>query len=173
MPISNARILAQITATETGPSDFGGPVFSPTMEVMLNLVEGTLADQANLLWMDERSVASGATDALDLNGVLVNAFGQTISAVELALLFIINAPRNGPANTTNLTIGGGSNPITGWLGGTTPTFGPIRPGNFLMFGGGNVGGAGIITPSTGDILSIVNSAGAAATYQIAALLRNA
>jgi hypothetical protein len=143
------------------------------MEVILNLVDGVLQDQANLLWMDERTVASAGTDALDLNGVLLNAFGQAISAVEIALLFIINAPRTGAANTTNLTVGGGSNPVTGYMGGTTPTFGPIRPGNFLMFGGGNVGGAGIITPSTGDILTITNSSGAAATYQIAALLRNA
>jgi hypothetical protein len=170
----SAQIVAQLRATQLGSNDFGGPQFSPTMEKIVSLSIGTGADQADILWMDERSVGTGANDDLDLNGVLTNAFGATINAVEIVALFIINEPRAGsPANTTNLTVGSGTNPVTGYLGGTTPTLGPIRPGNFVLFGGGNVGGFGVVTASTGDILRIANSSGASATYQIAILARSA
>jgi hypothetical protein len=170
----SAQIVAQLRATQLGSNDFGGPQFSPTMEKIVSLSIGTGADQADILWMDERSVGTGANDDLDLNGVLTNAFGATINAVEIVALFIINEPRAGsPANTTNLTVGSGTNPVTGYLGGTTPTLGPIRPGNFVLFGGGNIGGFGVVTASTGDILRIANSSGASATYQIAILARSA
>jgi hypothetical protein len=173
MPISSATIVAQIRATQTGSNDFGGPAFTPTIEKITALTAGTGANQADILWMDERTVATAANDDLDLNGVLADAFGATVNMVEIVAVFVINEPRSGVANTTNLTVGAATNPVTGFLGGTTPTFGPIRPGNFLLFGGGNIGGAGVVTPSTGDILRIANSSGASATYQIAILARSA
>lgn len=169
-----ANIVAQLRATQLGSNDFGGPQFNATMEKVVALTNGTGEGQADILWMDERTVSTGANDDLDLNGVLTNAFGATVNAVELVCIFVINEPRAGsPANTTNLTIGVGSNPVTGYLGGTTPTIGPIRPGNFVMLGGPNVGGFGVVTASTGDILRIANSAGASATYQIAIVARSA
>ena len=173
MTIQSATIVAQIRATQIGPSDFGGPIFNLDASRVINLTHGTAADQANVLWTDERSVGSGANDDLDMNGVLTNAFGVSVAMVEIVALLVINAPISGAANTTSLTIGGGTNPVTGYLGGTTPTIGPIRPGGFVMLGTGDAGGFGVVTPSTGDILRIANSAGASATYQIVILGRNA
>jgi hypothetical protein len=88
-------------------------------------------------------------------------------------LFVINGPQAGSANTTNLTIGGGSAPITGFLGSTTPTIGPIRPGGFVFLGCGDAAGLGAITATTADILRITNSSGASATYQIGIVARSA
>lgn len=170
----SASIVAQLRATQLGSNDFGGPQFNPTMEKVTTLTMGTGEAQADILWIDERTVTTGANDDLDLNGVLTNAFGATVSAVEIVAIFVINEPRAGtPANTTNLTIGAGTNPVTGYLGGTTPTIGPVRPGNFVLLGGPNVGGFGVVTAATGDILRIANSAGASATYQIAIVARSA
>lgn len=172
MTIQNATLVAQLRATQIGPNDFGG-VFQPDVSSVINLVGGTAAGQANILFTDERTITTGANDDLDLNGVLTNAFGATVSAVEIVALLVINAPRSGAANTTNLTIGGGTNPVTGFLGGTTPTIGPIRPGSFVFLGSSDAAGFGVVTAGTGDILRIANSAGASATYQIAILARNA
>lgn len=170
----SATMVAELRATQLGPNDFGGPNFSPVMSKLTTLTMGTGEAQADILWIDERTVASATNDDLDLNGVLTNAFGAVINAVEIVAIFVINEPRAGtPVNTTNLTIGGATNPVTGFLGGTTPTIGPIRPGNFVMLGGPNVGGFGVVTASTGDILRIANSSGAAATYQIAIVARSA
>ncbi len=164
--------LVRFKATQIGPNDFGGS-FSPTMEAMLQTSFGTGANQADLLFIDERTVTTAANDDLDLAGVLTSAFGATITAAELVAVFVINRPRSGTANTTNLTIGGGSNPVVGFLGGTTPTIGPIRPGGFVMIGCGDAAGIGAVTAGTGDILRIANSAGASATYQIAIIARSA
>lgn len=173
MAISSAVMVAQLRVTETGTNDFGGPSFTPEMQALISLVDGTAAGQANIVWADERTVGTGANDDLDLAGVLTSAFGTTIAAAELVALFVINGSRSGAANTTNLTIGGGTNPVTGFLGGTAPTIGPIRPGSFVFLGSSDAAGFGAITAGTGDILRITNSAGASATYQIAILARNA
>jgi hypothetical protein len=165
-------MIAQVRGTQTGGGDFGGPL-PFEMQSVINLATGTAAGQANLVWLDERTVASATNDDLDLNGVLSTAFGATIAAVELVALFVINAPKSGTANTTNLSIGGGSNPVVGFLSGTTPVIGPIRPGSFVFLGSSDAAGYGAITASTGDILRIANSSGAAATYQIGIIARNA
>lgn len=172
MPLTS-EVLVRLTAEQTGANDFGGPAFEPTMQALLQLASGTSAGQADILFMDERTVASASNDDLDLAGVLAGAFGATIAAAELVAVFVVNARRSGAANTTNLTIGGGPNPFTGFLGGTSPTIGPIRPGGFILLAAGDAAGIGTVTGGTADILRIANSSGADATYQIAILGRSA
>lgn len=169
-----AKLSAIFEASQAGTNDFGGPNFNAVVQDVLSLSMGSGAGQANLLFVDERTIASGANDDLDLNGtVLKTVYGQDIAATALVGFLLVNGPRlaTAPANTTSLTVGGGTSPITTFMGGTTPTFGPIRPGGFLFFGCDAVGGVGAIVASTADILRITNSAGAAATYQIALLMR--
>jgi len=173
MTINSLKLTARMQAVEVGANDFGGPVFAPDMEQVLEFTAGTGARQADILWMDERTLASNTNLDLDLNAVLTDAFGSTISALELVALFVINAPRSGSANTTNLTIGGGSNPVTGYMGGTTPTIGPIRPGSFVFLGASDAAGFGAIVAGTADILRINNSTGASAVFQIAIAARSA
>jgi hypothetical protein len=174
MPVT-AEITAKLKVRQTGSNDFGGPDFSGDMSRVVQLTDGTGENQANIAWMDERTVLTGANDDIDLAGVLTDAFGASVVGAEIVCLFIINKPQSSSAaaNTTNLTVGVGTNPVTGYLGGTTPTLGPIRPGNFAMLAGPNVGGFGVVTAGTGDILRVANSAGASATYQIGILMRTA
>ncbi len=96
----SAEILARLKVTQTGGNDFGGPAFTPTMEKILQLTDGTTAGKADIAFLDERTVATGANDDIDLAGALSDAFGATIAAAELVALFLVNAPRSGPANTT-------------------------------------------------------------------------
>lgn len=168
-----ADILAKITATQTGPNDFGADRFRPQVQAALTLTDGTGAGQANILFADQRTVASATNDDIDLAGVLTDAFGATITAAELVAILIINAPISGPANTTNLTIGGGSNPVAGFLGGTTPTIGPIGPGGVVLLACPTAAGLGAVAAGTADILRIANSSGAAATYQTVIIGRTA
>jgi hypothetical protein len=170
----SAKLSAVFEASQVGTNDYGGPNFSAVMQDVLQLSNGGGAGQANILFMDERTVASAANDDLDLNGTaLQTVYGANIAATSIVAVLIVNAPRlaSDPVNTTSLTIGGGTSPVTTFMGGTTPTFGPIRPGGFLFFGCDAVGGVGAITAGTADILRIANSAGASAKYQIALLMR--
>lgn len=168
-----ASMLLQLDAIQRGASDFGGDKFTPRMNALIQLTDGTLGNQADILWMDERTIASASNDDLDLSGALSDAFGETVAAAELVAVFVINAPRSGAANTTDLTIGGGSNPVTGFLGGTTPTVGPIKPRGVFLIASPDAAGVGAVTASTADILRIANSSGASATYQIAIIARSA
>ena len=164
-----AEILARIKINQTGSNDFGGPEFKPVLEALIQLTDGVAANQANLAFVDERTLASAATDSLDLAGVLTDAFGLTITAAEIVALMIINKPRAGtPVNTTDLTIGGGAN---GVFASAMPFV--LKPGAVFLLAAGDAAGVKTVTAGTADILTIVNGSGASAKYQIAALLRNA
>jgi hypothetical protein len=163
-------ILARIKANVTGSNDFGGPDFAATIEKAMSLGSGTTANNADIVFFDVRTVASATNDDIDLAGSLSDAFGATITAAELVALMIINGPRTGAANTTALTVGGGSNPVVGFTSGT---IGPILPGGIMLLAAGHGSGLGAVTAGTGDILRIANASGAAATYQIAVIARTA
>jgi hypothetical protein len=166
-----ATLSVSLKATQTGPNDFTDK-FTPLVEKALKLTDGTTANKADLLFCDERTVATASNDDIDLSGSLTDAFGVSIAAAEIVAILIINGPISGTANTTDLTIGAGSNPFIGFLGATDP-IGPIKPGGFFVLGAGDAAGIGEVTADTGDILRIANSAGASATYQIAIVARSA
>lgn len=166
------KVRASVRAKLTGTNDFGGPNYTPELMAVIDLASGTGADQSDLIFADERTVASGANDDLDLAGVLASSLGATLTFVNITAILLVNKPRSG-TNTTNLTIGGGTNPFVGFLGGTTPTIGPIRPGGVVLLSCGAATGIGAVTAGTGDILRIANSAGASATYQIVIVGRSA
>lgn len=168
----NAEILCRLNATQRGGNDFGGPSFNPSMEAVLQLTDGTTAGKADLLFVDERTVNESSNDDIDLAGALTDAFGATITAAEVVALFIINAPRSGTANASDLTIGNATNAFEGFLS-AAGTIGPIKPGGFLLIGAGNAAGLGAVTAGSADELRIANGAGGNATYQIGIIARSA
>ena len=173
MPLTTSFLLS-LRGVLTGTTDFGAPTSAPDMTVNYTTADGTAAGQADIIWMDERTVTTGANDDIDL-APIVNAIGGSQTPVEIVGIIVINAPKSGAANTTNLTIGVGTAPVTpAFLGGTTPTVGPIRPGGvFAIWNSENAAGFGVVTATSADILRIANSAGASATYQIAFVGRSA
>lgn len=168
----SATLTMKAEVAESGSSPYGGPNFSASIAAMFGLSDGNGAGQANILFAKQRVVASGANDDLDLNGTaLQSELGTNIAATSIVGVLIVNAPRSGPANTTTLSVGGGTNPVTALMGGTSPTI-KIPPGGAYMHVCDQAGGLGAITPGTADILRVANSAGASATYQIVLLLRS-
>jgi hypothetical protein len=164
-----AEILARLKISQVGSNDFGGPDFEPVIESLIQLTDGVTIGKANIAFVDERTLATAATDSLDLAGVLADAFGATVAAVELVALMVVNKPRAGtPLNTTDLTIGGGTN---GVFATAMPFI--LKPGAVFLLAAGDAAGIKTVTPATADILTIVNSAGASNKYQIAVLARNA
>lgn len=166
----SSTLRIKLAASQTGSNDYGGPAFSPALEHVMNLANGVAADQADLLFVDQRSVAASSNDDIDLAGVLASAFGATITAAKMKALVLINAPQTGAANLSSLTIGLSSAPFVGFLGGTTPTLGPIGPGGFVVLGCPTLLGLGAITATTADILRIANGAGGTAIYQLGLVL---
>lgn len=157
---------------KSGSNAFGEQHWNGAMALVQAFTSGTTVDKIDQLYMAEHTIASASNLDLDLAGGLTDVFGATITAAELVGICIINKSKAGVANTTNLTIGAGSNPVVGYLGGTTPTIGPLRPGAILLLMSPDAAGLCSITASTGDILRIANSSGASATIQVALLLRS-
>lgn len=169
----SAKLTAVLSAVQTGANDFGTPAFSPNIAYLLDLASGVGAGQADQIWMDERTLASNTADLLNLTSGLVDAFGITIPIVKLTGLLLINAPRVGAANTTDITLGGTGNTVAGIMGTAASSIGPLRPGSFLFMGASALAGIATVVPSTGDLLRIANAAGAAATYQIVLIGKSA
>lgn len=171
MPLS-ASVRLRLAASQTGSNDFDGPSFAPALEAVMNLANGTGAGQADLLFVDQRSVNASSNDDIDLAGVLTSAFGTTITAAEVVGILVINAPRDGAPNVSSLTIGGSSAPFLGFLGGTTPTIGPIGPGGFFFIGCPSASGVGTVTATTADLMRVSNGAGGTAVWQLGILARS-
>lgn len=168
-----AKIRLTADIVETGAPASGAVTLVDSIDWFAEFLTGTGAFQADLVYSADLSIATAGTLDLDLSGVLAKAVGGTITAAELVGMIIVNSPESGVANTTNLTIGVGTNPVVGWLGGTTPTVGPIRPGGLLVRMETDAAGMCVITAATGDILRIANSAGATNNFRIILLMRSA
>lgn len=167
-------ISLSVTGAQTGTAVLGKtPTWNSTITHQLPFTSGTTANKIDLLYMAERTVASATNDDIDLAGVLTDPLGNTITNAEIVAVVVINQQRNGTANTTNLTIGGGSNAFEGFVGATGDTIGPIRPGGMFVLCNPDASGLGTVTASTADILRIANSSGASNTYQIAIFGRSA
>lgn len=129
---------------------------------------GTADYQSDILWADERTLTTGATEDLDLFGILSTAFGATVSAVEVTAVAI--ASKRNASNTTNLTVGNATAPAQLWFGSATHTA-VIQPEGRLLHCAPKSGWT--ITPTTGDVLKIANAAGASHVYQIVIMARSA
>ncbi|MAQ82248.1 MAG: hypothetical protein CMH12_03335 [Maritimibacter sp.] len=166
-------LSVRLKASQRGSSDFGGDRFTPTVAAAIQLASGTGAGQADILFVDERTVSASSNDDLDLSGVLADAFGATIAAAEIVAILVINGPISGEPNLSDLTIGGASNAFEGFLGGTSPTVGPIKPGGVFLLAAGDAAGIGTVGAGSTDELRISAGAGGDATYQIAIIARSA
>lgn len=165
-----ANLRAALSISQKGTAVLGAaPSWAGAFDQLVDLANGTGAAQFDLGYANERTVASGANDDIDLSGVLTDALGNTVTMAELVGLLIINKQRDGTANTTSLTLGGGANPVPGF----SAALWPIGPGGFFQMVSPAAAGLATITAGTGDILRVTNSSGATAKYQIAILGRSA
>lgn len=172
----SAKLDLSLTIAQAGAGNFGdGPYYNPQLAFLQSLSNGVSANQADLVYLSERTVATAANDDIDLTGVLKGALGENLNFVRIVAIMIENAPKlaSALANTTNLTLGAAAaNGYSGFVGASTHTIGPIRPGGVLVMCNPDATAFGTVTAGTGDILRVANSAGAAATYQIAILGRS-
>lgn len=166
-----ADISISAKARLTGSNALGTPNFDADIIESFQFLSGTGADHVDILYAAERTFLSSTADTLDLAGVLVNALGDTITAVEIVGLIIVNKSKAGVRNTVPLTIGAGTNPWISWLIATGDGV-KVGPGGLLALIAPDASGLGTVTASTGDILTVTPGA-AAGAYQIMILGRTA
>lgn len=148
----NAVITVGVNAKQTGSGDLGIPAQLVNFMKEIDFTPGTLTTgQANVMFSDTRTLAASATENLDLAGVLSDALGAVITAAEVLAILVV--AHNGNTNDVQLTRPA-ANGVPMFLAAGDGL--PIGPGDAFLF----TSRKGItVTPATGDLLTLTNSAG--------------
>jgi hypothetical protein len=158
-----SSLSAAVGFTQSSALDLGTASLPVSVRAAVQLVSGTGAGQADLVFSDRRSIAASGTEGLDLAGTLTDAFGATLTFVKIKGLYV----RADAANTNNVVVGAdGTSPWTTLLNSTGTV--TLRPGAFFLAAAGSADATGYgVTASTGDILKVANSSsGTAVSYDI-------
>lgn len=161
MPLSTI-LAAAVTVEQTNPLDLGTVSAPLTFRKGITLLNGTGGNQADKAFHDRRTLAASTAEDLDLAGVLVDAFGATLSFARVKGLIISSVS----ANANNITVGGaGANGFISWVGAAAHTV-TVRPGGCLALYAPDAT-AYAVTSATADLLHITNAgAGTSVTYDV-------
>lgn len=164
---SRFAINIDLLLTDTGVDSTTVAAPRQVRDTVRMLVSGTAVGQADKAWWDTRALTTGASEDLDLAGVLIDPVLKTaMTFVKVKGLYL----RAADANTTALTFG--ANVANGWAGLIGPTGASggtvtLRGGDGALFVCGAANNtAWAVTAGTGDLLHVVNAAGATANYDI-------
>ena len=163
MPL-NVTIESRLTGSFTASADLGSPAFAFDQAARETWENGVGANQADVIWSDERTVGSGATDSIDLAGVLTGLLGGTLTMARVKAIRVRNSNNAGTPNTTAISLtrpASNGVPIFAAAGDAIP----IPPGGQVLITAPSAAGY-VVTAGTGDLIDIVNAAGASAVYRI-------
>jgi hypothetical protein len=169
MPLT-AEVRAKVSIVQTSVADGGLPEFRNETEWVKQLLNGTAADQADMLWLDDNTLAASATTDIDLAGALASVFaGAALTFVKLVgIIVTANA-----ANVNDVVLGAGTNTFNAFFGAAGHTI-KVKPGGVFMLVAPDINGLGTVVPATGDILRITNGgAGTSVSYRVILLGRSA
>jgi hypothetical protein len=155
----SAKIVTSVLTTLTNPLDLSTPADTLNVTKTIRLTSGTTASKADRIFHDYRTLATGATENLDLAGVLTDPLGNTLTFVTIKEILFIGDD----TNTTILTIGNGTNPFVGPFGAGTHTH-DLRPGGLYHAVAPATGWT--VTAGTADIIKVTNASGADASYRV-------
>lgn len=161
MATLSAQIRHSIEALMSNALDVGAVQYPVSYAAVNNLESGTGANQANQIWTDTRTLSASATEDLDLAGGLTDAFGATLTFTRVKAILVFAA-----AGNTN------SVQVTRPASNGVPLFMAAGDGIALTPGASFAAtfpdATGVaVTASTGDLLTLTNSAGSTSvTYTI-------
>jgi len=119
-----------------------------------SFTDGAGADQADVHWSDERTLAALASEDLDLAGGLIDAFGAAITFARIKGIYV-------EADATNINLvavgGAGANALLGWMASASDNI-RVRPGGLFLLVAPDATGWPV-TAGTADLLRIANLAG--------------
>ena len=126
------------------------------------LTSGTIADAADLVFTDTRTLAASATEDLDLAAALTDPFGATLTFAKIKLVYISAA--SGNTNDVQVTRPA-SNGVPAFIAAGDGL--AIKPGGIMLLFAPKLAGLCTVTAGTGDLLTVTNSAGSTSvTYSI-------
>lgn len=158
----DTRLKLTLDANFTSPLDLQSRSAPLAMALSKALTNGVGANQADMVWSDQRTITASSTDSLDLAGSLTGAFGTTLTFARIKVVVIAASASN--TNNVNLTRPA-SNGVPLFLAAGDGI--PVRPDGMVCWVARDATGVAV-TAGTGDLIDIVNSAGGTSvTYDIA------
>ena len=168
-----ATIAISVAWKFTKPTDLSETTDADKLALSQALASGTGTNQVNQHFADERTVAAGANDNIDLYGSLVNAFGETINFTAVKAVVIQNVGADDGSSGysvqsgEDLLIGGASSVGNAWA---TP-FNANPDSKLTLVSGGSFAltapASGFsVTSGTGDILRVRNNGTKTIKYRI-------
>lgn len=155
------KIVTQVIGTLTSPLDLSTPTDALDYTTRIALTSGTGANQADMMWHDQRTINASSNENIDLAGSLTGAFGTTLTFARIKGLVVAAAS----GNSNNVQVArGSSNGFTLFLAASDGLV--VRPGGIFCWFAPDATGVAV-TAGTGDILNIANGgAGTSVTYDI-------
>ncbi len=156
-----ATVQLSVAGQQTNPVDLGTAKAPFSESLSIAYASGVAAGQADRVFHDQRTLAASATENLDLAGILADVFGAVLTFATIKAIII----RAASGNTNDVQV---TRPAANGVVGPFLAAGDgvaLKPGfAFAWFGSG----AGVaVTPATGDLLTITNSAaGTPVTYDV-------
>lgn len=158
-----ARIALSLAGELTKGLDVGNASYPATLGITNVFENGTGANQANELFTDTRTLTASSSENLDLAGVLLDAFGATLTFTKIKAIIITAAA----ANTNDVVVGGHPTAAVSTIFGDVTDTILVKPGGTFAIVAPDANGYGI-TATTADMLTVANSAGGTSvTYTIA------
>lgn len=154
-------VTAQIDAVYKNLLDLGTPTDTFLKKTKIELSSGTGANAADLMFSDQRTLSASGTEDLDLAGSLVDAFGATLTFVELRAILVSASS----GNTNNVTVARASSNGLPLFSAASDAI-VLPPGGVFLWSCG-ADGKVTVTAGTGDLLTITNAAGSTSvTYDV-------
>jgi hypothetical protein len=165
MSTVKAVVTISMAVTLTASPDLGSARVDQDIGGPRDVDHGTSNGQADTVWLDERTVASGANETIDLRA-LTNALGEAAAFAEIGELII----EGDLTNTTVLSFGDAASEafVAPW-GGADAVL-PVAAGDRFAFSK-RAGYA--VANDTSDKLYVANASGASAKYRIGIAGRSA
>lgn len=160
------QIIVELMGVHTSPLDLTTPTENIRQIYDTTLLNGTAADQADMLWSDQRSTSGN--DDIDFEGGLTNAFGVVLNPARVAALFIKNTTAAGGGDARIGNVGGATALLLGFNANTA--YWGVPPGGIFLVT--RPDSSGWATAPGADILRVAASAGTI-TYDIIAILKSA
>lgn len=154
-------IEAAIEATLSSALDLAVATVPFDISKRITLASGTGANQADLVFADNRTIAASGNEDLDLAGVLAGPLGGTLTFVKVKAVLI----RAAVGNTNNVRVTRpAANGVPLFLAASDGI--DVPPGGMFLFVA--PGAAGVaVTAATGDLINVANSgSGTSVNYDV-------
>lgn len=157
----SSEFVVKAVCTQTSALDLATGSVPLRLVQAITLTNGTGANQADMIFHDQRTLAASGTENLDLAGVLTGAFGTTLTFARIkAVIFTALSTNVNDVQVTRPS----SNGVPLFLAAGDGL--SVKPGGVFAWIAPDATGE-VVTASTGDLLTVTNSGGTTGiTYDV-------